>query len=576
MAIQHNLNAMNASRRLGINAGNQSKTTEKLSSGYRINRAADDSAGLAISEKMRSQIRGLEQGSANSQDGISLVQTTEGGMGEVQSMLQRCKTLSTQCANGALQDRDRELANEELQQIKKEIDRVAKETTFNGKYVLDGSLTSAGASVEDQNQTLQGLNTWWIGNAQTLVKNATGLDVHSGTSLKVVLDNNVASNVAAYVKYTNNIANPDLELHVSTSFIKGLDLTTDQDGKTGNTYLDRVIAHELTHATMAATTNMWNQPTWFMEGVAESVHGGDDRVEGILNNGLNTVAGLTSSLSGGWATTNDKYASAYIAARYMNKLYETTSGGNDGIKNILDKLKSNQSNTFDQAIAAAKAAAANSSVPVTESTFLTKLSSDIQSQSDLLSLSKIDLTNADTGALTGSDASGASSLSASNIVPESGLLNTVTPTGTTTIGNYSVEWGEPVTGNGMNIQVGSNSGDIISITGGNVTCTSLGIDQVDVSTQSSAIGTMTTIDNAIDNVSRQRATLGASQNRLEHTIVSTDNTAENLTAAESRIRDTDMAKEMMKYSSQNVLIKAAQSMIAQSNQSAEGILQLLG
>jgi flagellin len=575
MVITHNLSAMNAQRKLGTNVRNQSKTAEKLSSGYRINRAGDDSAGLAISEKMRSQIRGLEQGSVNSQDGISLIQTTEGAMSEVHSMLQRCKTLATQCANGTYQDKDREMANQELQEIKKDIDRIAKNTTFNGNYVLDGSLSSAGASTQEQNQALQGLNTWWISSAQNLVKNATGLDVPSGTGMKVVMDNNMASNLAAFVQYSNNIANPNLELHVSTAFIKGLDLTSDKDGKTGNIYIDRVIAHELTHATMAATTNMWNQPTWFTEGVAECVHGGDDRVEGILSNGLNTVSGLTSTLSSGWASNNDKYAAAYIATRYMNKLYET-GAGNDGIKNILNQLKNNTSYTFDQALTAAKAASANpSSAPATASAFLSKLSSDINSTSDLLSLAKIDLTDADTGSLTGSDASGGAPLNASDIVPEAGSLNTTTPTGNSTIGNYSIEWGTPVTGKGMDIQVGGNIGDIISVTGGNVTCGALGIDNMDISSRSGAVDALAIIDTAINNVSTQRATLGATQNRLEHTITATDNTSENLTAAESRIRDADIAKEMMSYTKDNILTQAAQTMLAQANQQPNKILGLL-
>ena len=269
MVINHNLSAMNANRQLGVNSGNQAKSIEKLSSGLRINRAGDDAAGLAISEKMRSQIRGLDQGSSNAQDGVSLIQTAEGTLSETQAMAQRLKTLSTQAANGTLQDSDRTKIQLEVTQLVNEISRLSTDTTFNGKKVLDGSITS------------------------------------------------------------------------------------------------------------------------------------------------------------------------------------------------------------------------------------------------------------------------------------------------------------------VSFQVGATAGQKISISLTNVGSTALSLAAIDLSTQGGASVAMTKIDAAIGTISSKRAIFGSVQNRLEHTVTATDNTSENLSSAESRIRDVDMAKEMMNYSSQKVLVQAAQSMLSQANQSTSGVLSLL-
>ncbi len=154
MVVQHNLMAMNSNRMLGLTAAAQAKSTEKLSSGYRINRAADDAAGLSISEKMRRQIRGLTQASANAQDGISMVQTAEGALNEVHDMLQRMNELAVKAENGTLTTSDRSYINSEVQQLMSEIDRVASTTTFNEQYLLSGSKTSPNGSAQKANFSL--------------------------------------------------------------------------------------------------------------------------------------------------------------------------------------------------------------------------------------------------------------------------------------------------------------------------------------------------------------------------------------------------------------------------------------
>ena len=393
MVVQHNLTAVNANRMLGITTGQQAKSSEKLSSGYRINRAADDAAGLSISEKMRKQIRGLDQASTNAQDGVSSVQTAEGALTEVHSMLQRMNELAVQASNGTLSEDDRSNIQDEVDQLITEIDRVSETTKFNETYLLKG----------DANKT-QLTNTVYSNPQMALVKDA------------------MASKSTFEVK-----------------------TKMDGSGKTVYTFKTGIAAGD----------------TWAGKKV------------------------IATGTAGAGEITLDDAKDAELAA--MNKVV----------------------------------AAYASEMGITATT-LTDGDNDIQS-------------------------------TAKTFTYNDGL--------------------------NLSLHVGADSADDnkISMNVDSMSSDSLGIKGLKVSgkTYLQATGSIDTIADAISKVSKQRSELGAVQNRLEHTIANLDNVSENTTSAESRIRDTDMAKEMVTYSKNNILAQAGQSMLAQANQSTQGVLSLL-
>jgi len=384
-----------------------------------------------------------------------------------------------------------------------------------------------------------------------------------------------------------------LELHISTRAINGYK-TSDQDGQvpnSGGMFMDRIIAHELTHATMASTVNMGKltNSTWFVEGVAEAVNGADDRV--VSDNAANSIAQLVNFATDGWdnngtANASAEYSGAYLAVRYMNEAYASSNTAHDGVKRILANLAANKNNTsytFNSALAAAAGTAgvgtaANGNAQYqTEAGFLSEVNNQATTNTTaFLNTARINTGNADIGSLFGSDAGGAAPLNATDVVKETGTVQNAAPTGAADpVAGYTVNWNGAIR-TGAEIQVGGKSNEVITVSGGDVTAKSLKIDKLNISTQQGAASALGTIDRAIDNVSTQRANLGAAQNRLEHTITATNNTSENLTASESKIRDTDMAKEMMNYTKNNILTQAAQSMLAQANQAPQAILSLLG
>ena len=371
MVVQHNLTAMNANRQLGITTGAQAKSSEKLSSGYRINRAGDDAAGLKISEKMRSQIRGLDKASSNAQDGVSLIQTAEGALNEAHSILQRMNELAVQGANDTNQSIDRDAINEELSALTTELDRISETTQFNKQNLLDGTFidkklqvgANAGQKIEI---TIGSMNAKAIGLSKTIVPKQSGYYRAGGVSLK-----------------TSKYATSD----------------------------------SITTSAKAVGTK-----------VAENA------LNGIVAGTKITIDGIEYKVSTkGTGTYTSASVKAFVACAYGKKAKMT-------LKNSV---------------------AANSFMGARVDTY--------------------EIANA----------------------------------------------------------------------------------------------TITKVQDAINNVSSQRSALGALQNRLEHTIANLDNVSENTSSAESRIRDTDMASEMVNYSKNNILAQAGQSMLAQANQSTQGVLSLL-
>ena len=394
MVVQHNLTAMNSNRQLGVTTSAQAKSAEKLSSGYRINRAGDDAAGLKISEKMRSQVRGLNRASTNAQDGVSLIQTAEGALNEAHSILQRMNELAVQGANDTNENIDREAINEELDALTTELDRISSTTQFNKQNLLDGSF---------KNKKLQ-----------------------------------VGAN-----------ADQNIEISIGSMNAKTLGLK-DVSGTIEKTAQEGVNPVAIKYQGMSYTY----------------------RAKSSLDkNTANAISVFKKQLTG-------KYTVANYAAQFEN--------GKVFYKSLVnDKTYSTVSKAVAGDVSAAKQA----------------MSADVKKN-----------------------------------------INTYLQTSAVTAKALS-------------------------------SCTQNGNARVD--TYEMANNSITAIQDAINKVSSQRSALGALQNRLEHTIANLDNVAENTQAAESRIRDTDMASEMVEYSKNNILAQAGQSMLAQSNQSTQGVLSLL-
>ncbi len=475
MVVQHNLSAMNANRMLGITQGTLSKSTEKLASGYKVNRAADDAAGLSISEKMRKQIRGLTQASLNAEDGISAVQTAEGALTEVHDMLQRMNELAVKAANGTNSESDRSSIQDEINQLVTEIDRVAETTKFNETYLLKGDSTLAkGYSLS--------------------------YDVASDAGIKakaeVAMDSDPASGATAtkfeFEEGSAKLTNDEMNELVKSLKTQGLTITTSTDKTTTSIALNGDAATDF------------------------SVVCTDDNKFEILDaegNKMATVETKAGSIAG-TVTVLAKTAKAQSSTNELATFYD--KDGNAVAANELDNYFSvgSDKNAYLNADAGQLYDAVGNKLD------MDKVKEDVSCTADQVAALNIKFQ-------VGADTSRANKIS-------------------------------------VNIESMSAKG--LGITG----------LKVDGSTSTNADNAVNTIEAAIAKVSAQRSALGAVQNRLEHTINNLDNVVENTTAAESQIRDTDMATEMVKYSNANILSQAGQSMLAQANQSNQGVLSILG
>ena len=524
MVVQHNMQAANANRMLGITVNSQQKSTEKLSSGYRINRAADDAAGLAISEKMRSQIRGLDRASTNAQDGISVVQTAEGALNEVHSMLQRMNELATQAANDTNTTQDRKQIQLEVDQLTSEIDRVSSTTQFNTMNLLDGSFSKKNLQVGSlSGQTIE-LN---IGEMS-----AKGLGLTGGS----------AASAKAQTLTADQIAD-----QFGTSGLSGI------TGTPANDIVYRYFDHTPTTDDLDADKT--------------------GKIDGANDKGLTTDAG-----AGWYAVDSDNKITdgkplALSADEQKLKGFKNAQNGDEI---TVDKTNKNVT------------AASNHSIPETHPK---ELSSDERE-----AIYGLKLFNGKDGSelVTGTykyfdeESLKTVTLNATNDKRptkagwykwESTGAGKLADSGATTAASaYEIKKGDTtdaiVGKNGDTVEVGDN-GTVKKATTIVTGPSGSTVGGLDVTTHDGAESAMSSVQNAIDKVSTQRATLGAVQNRLEHTIANLDNVSENTQSAESRIRDTDMAKEMVTWSTNNILAQAGQSMLAQANQSNQGVLSLL-
>ncbi len=473
MVVQHNLTAMNSNRMLGITQGTLSKSTEKLSSGYKVNRAADDAAGLAISEKMRKQIRGLDQASANAEDGISAVQTAEGALTEVHDMLQRMNELAVKAANGTNSEDDRAYIQDEINQLSTEIDRVAETTKFNETYLLKGDARAE-----------QGYNySYKLGQTDT--------------AATATMTKDTASNAMATIDFKTGVSTAD-----QNALAKAL---RDQGLTISSTTINGAQKKSISLNGSDAQANYSVQATGTGGNTFDIVNAEGDTVASV------TVDSISDNMS---ATITASTVSAAVSMKEVFSYYD--KDGNAISANDLQ-------NYFT--------ASGDATVTVTARADASKVYDALGKEIEL-----------DDGDVAGTK----------DKTADLKLKFHVGADGTTN--------------NQISINIATMSAKGLGVNG----------IKIDGSDDSNATKAISTIAAAIKQVSTQRSALGAVQNRLEHTINNLDNVVENTTAAESQIRDTDMASEMVKYSNSNILSQAGQSMLAQANQSNQGVLSLLG
>ena len=662
MVVQHNLTAMNSNRMLGITTSAQAKSSEKLSSGYRINRAADDAAGLTISEKMRKQMRGLDRASTNAQDGVSAVQTAEGALTEVHSMLQRMNELANQASNGTNSTSDRDAIQAEIDQLTTEVDRVAETTKFNETYLLKGNADGttstknvnahdaglAGKLVDNGNGTSSfaltkelkdGDKVTIAGKEYTIGTTGKG-SVADPSTLNTKKDGYLKSNDAAFTTdklkagdsfsldgkeytITDKVSVDDLADFVDDDTVTIGDKTYTANG-TADHANDVYTSDELKSMIKDAladgkqvSSNKFHVSTAY-DGTTTATANGEvtvsHQIVSSLENGEISSASVKTALTDATAGTVQDYIQAAAGNKSANaiKVSAGDSVTKDGVKQIATTADPAAAKTVYDDIN--KLAAGNvvkigtgtdaktytivdsdgdedlSAFKATKDTILSKIK-DGDTVEMATAVAGLTGTNAKTviGNI-GSDGSDSDVITAKQAYAKmaeelkaASSIGTDTAAEVTNNGNgkFTIKQGSVEVKDGLsfNLHVGADADmtNKITVNIDAMDAAGLGIKGINVSDNngSSATYAIDAIADAIEKVSSQRSALGAVQNRLEHTIANLDNVVENTTAAESRIRDTDMAEEMVTYSKNNILAQAGQSMLAQANQSNQGVLSLL-
>lgn len=577
MVVQHNLQAMNANRMLGITTKQASGSTEKLSSGYRINRAADDAAGLAISEKMRKQIRGLSQASSNAEDGISCVQTAEGALAEVQDMLQRMNELAVQAANGTNSETDRQYIQDEFDQLIEEIDRVAETTKFNETYLLKGDDTKPTKSMYITNYSV----TYTKNN---LPNNTKGIEYKTN----YVGTNNLYIVSASIYKSSSNISLTGNKIQNGDDITKFMEKATDAT-KTGVNKAEATLntASYVAFVNVELDSKVMDGEKGNVEGVKNAATKRDLSNDGTTstvraNRDLfiyNTANSTVTRITQGTDMTN-----------YLNN--DNTMKDQYRLVDILygDALQVDSKETTSTRVQ--DSYTNGEEFKWTDDTLERDISSKQLYDADGQAVSGVALNkffdengNYKGGLYTTSQARAIDEVFNNTVTMSRYVNGTMTEFTAATINAYITQSSTQVAASlEVKLHAGSDSdrNNKVAVDLSTLTAAGLGIDKlasynigiVD-STGNNATDAIDVIADALNMVSRQRSALGAVQNRLEHTIKNLDNVVENTTSAESAIRDTDMAEEMVKYSNSNILQQAGQSMLAQANQANQGVLSLL-
>lgn len=615
LVVSHNLMAMNANRTTGLVSRKNQKTTERLSSGYRINRAADDAAGLAISEKMRRQIRGLTRASANAQDGISLVQVADGALQEMHAIVQRGNELAVKAANGTLTDEDRLMVDAEIQQLKQALNESAQNTTFNKIKLFPEDGQSPKAVINNQHYDIQyqiadkqfvinredsGVQALADGASETgqvladkianeLVPNAIAQIFDAFPSLEAAVGSDSIS-MALDVSYldgpNNTLAYAQCSFYGTGkpfSFLIKVDSAdfTDEDALgTGSRaeMLESTLAHELMHSVMqyTMTDGMTGRageefPDWFVEGTAQLSGGGfttgwNDQLlyltSGLTDENDDSMDSQIADYLNNYTVAGRPYGHGYLASAYLG--YLANGKGDVTSANIaagMDKIFTDilAGGSFSDVI--------NTHTQLTEPQIENMFAGG---DNDLVEFVRKLAYN--TGA------SGAGSVLTSDLnVGGTDILGDNASAQQFVVDPDKIHVDALSGGASIVLQVGTevDESNRIEVKLFQMDAQALGLEDTNVKTMSAAGDAINSFKAAIGSISKVRSYYGAMQNRLEHTIANLDNVVENTTAAESTIRDTDMAKEMVAWTAENVLQQAGQAMLAQANRQPEFILRLL-
>ncbi len=504
MLIKHNMTAMNAQRYLGITGKRNAKSAEKLSSGYRINRAADDASGLAISEKMRRQIRGLKQAVQNAQDGISMVQIADGAMAEIQDMLLRGIELSVQASNGTLSQSDRNAIQMEIDQLRKEIDGIAQRTLFNETKVLQGEIYPAQVVVGEKTELVFGgqLPAW--------------VDMTNTGSLSETYTNQA--------DWKETVGDPPNETQIASGTAS--------------------INHAAAHVDFS------------------QFDGSQSMVNDLIGKGFYTTCCTCSNHYSIRFTTGTTHSKETSGSQYIFNIgIEGVKDAGELIDRIVEGTRTLPGNDFGQ--------------PAGHYTLLIpdKANNRLIVCDDRSSENEPPVATQG-GKISWSNWQGGDIFFNTKPSGDRGKFDSgvVTEVKRPIYEDREMDWNKHIS-----LQIGADSSrdNKLIIELPYINCRRIGLEEVDVTVTDGPEKGIDSFAEAIENVGRERSRLGAYQNRLEHTVKNLDNVVENTTAAESLIRDTDMADEMVMYSLENILAQAGQSMLAQANKSIQGMLQLI-
>lgn len=577
MVVQHNMTAINANRYFGINNTKLSKSLEKLSSGYAINRAGDNAAGLAVSEKMRAQISGINQGVKNAQDGISMVQTFEGALTETDSILQRMRTLATQSANGTYQnDVDREAIQLEFDQLNDELNQIA-DTDFNGVVVLNGGEMADGTKVDGNGNI----------NYSTAVRQAQQLGT-AGGFVKAVDSANYNGTNSETVTFTANVADDGtITWEASDGALSTVTQKTGTNKATGGFEYDGAVVTVDTSKVVAGDTITINfgkksdavgvQPGTIGYNVELGKTGGDK------TDGADGVTTATIALTAGTKVTSQEIADAFNA---LNGLTISETYAKDAAAPTAASTTVNGVTipTGNDAVEIGKVGDGKLTIDKD------KKISYVDKAGQTYELATITAGKMANGATNAGTVTTTVNVGQATFTPANDkAVKLVEPDGKVSQSNSNDASTATLTyKDNITLQVGARTKDSVNFTfnyesnglgdlKADMDCSArgLGTDKLSLATQEDANAAIDKIDNALNKVSMVRGTFGAVQNRLEHKIDNLNTTSENLTSAESRIRDTNMAEEMMNFTKNQILAQASQSMLAQANQLPQGVLSLL-
>jgi flagellin len=526
MQIRNNISSLFAWRSLAQADSKRDQSIGRLSSGLRIGSASDDASGIGISERIRSQFRGLTQATRNAMDGMSLVNTAESTLGEINGLLQRGRELSLQAASDVLGSPQKQSIQSEIDQLLAEVNRISDTAEFNGILLL-----SSGGSASATATALTGLRSGWLTNAQNIIQTYYGI-TGDGTNMTIVLETSgtqsgwVTGTPGAGGKLTN------LQFHLN---VNSLSSATDPD---------RITARTLTQAYMARNSNFGALAPWFVSGASDFIAGADELLYAATQS--NSVATIVNAIATPWQTDSLHQTSAYLATKYLNSLL---TGAGMAMSDVMAWLTGG--NSLDSALSL--------TIGMDQNAFL----ADFQANGGAFLNGLIS-----SGALTNPDVGGINPGNSQSVIPDGGTYAVNPPI------NFNLTWSSAAAAaTNMVLQVGANQPDQLSFTLPQIDTNTLNLVGIDV--VNNAQNAIDRFGASIGAVSGARASLGSVSNRLEHTMAANTQADISEQSSFSRIVDLDMAHETMNLTKQQLVVSSAGSMLAQANALRQNINWLL-